>query len=67
MDGLRVEAPGGLLARWVIPPDAELTRAERGCNNRTYAVAHRGRLLTVLAASQETASSRTSGVRTAHR
>jgi len=43
MDGLRVEAPGGLLARWGIPADAELARAERGCNNRTYAVAHRGR------------------------
>ena len=37
--------PGGparLLARWGIPADAELARAERGCNNRTYAVAHRG-------------------------
>src|SRR6516162_3619815 len=33
----------GLLARWGIPADAELARAERGCNNRTYAVAHRGR------------------------
>ena len=43
MDGLRVEAPGGLLARWGIPADAELAPAERGCNNRTYAVAHRGR------------------------
>jgi homoserine kinase type II len=35
--------PAGLLARWGIPADAELVRAERGCNNRTYAVAHRGR------------------------
>ena len=35
--------PAGLLARWGIPADAELARAERGCNNRTYAVAHRGR------------------------
>ena len=43
MDGLRVEAPAGLLARWGIPADAELARAERGSNNRTYAVAHRGR------------------------
>ena len=34
--------PAGLLARWGIPADAELARAERGCNNRTYAVAHRG-------------------------
>lgn len=42
MDGLCVEAPTGLLARWDIPADAELVRAERGCNNRTYAVAHRG-------------------------
>ena len=35
-------APSGLLARWGIPADAELVRAERGCNNRTYAVAHHG-------------------------
>ena len=34
--------PAGLLARWGIPADAELARAERGCNNRTYTVAHRG-------------------------
>lgn len=36
-------APAALLARWGIPADAELARAERGANNRTYAVAHRGR------------------------
>jgi homoserine kinase type II len=34
--------PAGLLTRWGIPADAELVRAERGCNNRTYAVAHHG-------------------------
>src|ERR1700746_1768823 len=34
--------PAGLLARWGIPAGAELARAERACNNRTYAVAHRG-------------------------
>jgi homoserine kinase type II len=40
--GSRLEAPAGLLARWGIPADAELTRAERGSNNQTFAVAHGG-------------------------
>ena len=43
VSGSRLEAPAGLLARWGIPADAELTRAERGCNNQTFTVAHRGR------------------------
>jgi Ser/Thr protein kinase RdoA (MazF antagonist) len=43
VSGPRLEAPAGLLARWGIPADAELTRAERGCNNQTFTVAHRGR------------------------
>jgi homoserine kinase type II len=43
VSGSRLEAPAGLLARWGIPADAELTRAERGSNNQTFAVAHRGR------------------------
>ena len=43
VSGPRLEAPAGLLARWGIPADAELVRAERGCNNQTFAVAHRGR------------------------
>jgi homoserine kinase type II len=32
-----------LLARWDVPPDAELTPAGRGTNNQTVTVAHRGR------------------------
>ena len=43
VSGPRLEAPAGLLARWGIPADAELARAERGCNNQTFAVAHGGR------------------------
>jgi homoserine kinase type II len=43
VSGPRLETPAGLLARWGIPADAELTRAERGCNNQTFTVAHRGR------------------------
>src|SRR5881394_3954334 len=43
VSGPLLEAPAGLLARWGIPADAELTRAERGSNNQTFAVAHRGR------------------------
>ena len=43
VSGPRLEAPAVLLARWGIPADAELTRAERGCNNQTFTVAHRGR------------------------
>jgi homoserine kinase type II len=43
VSGPRLEAPAGLLARWGIPADAELARAERGCNNQTFTVAHRGR------------------------
>ena len=39
VSGPRLEAPAGLLARWGIPADAELTRAERGCNNQTFTVA----------------------------
>src|SRR5947207_14442203 len=43
VSGTRLETPAGLLARWAIPADAELTRAERGSNNQTFSVAHRGR------------------------
>ena len=43
VSGPRLEAPTGLLARWGIPADAELARAERGSNNQTFAVAHGGR------------------------
>ena len=43
VSGPRLEAPAGLLARWGIPADAELARAERGSNNQTFAVAHGGR------------------------
>src|SRR2546423_7013332 len=43
VSGPRLETPAGLLARWGIPADAELTRAERGRNNQTFTVAHRGR------------------------
>src|SRR5436305_15200059 len=42
VSGPCLEAPAGLLARWGIPADAELTRTERGCNNQTFAVAHGG-------------------------
>ena len=42
VSGPHLEAPAGLLARWGIPADAELTRAERGCNNQTFAVTHGG-------------------------
>src|ERR1700758_753305 len=64
-------APAGLLARWGIPADAELVRAERGCNNRTYAVAHQGhrwvlRISQNLSAAQARAEHRLLGtVRTA--
>ena len=43
VSGPRLEAPAGLLARWGIPAEAELARAERGSNNQTFAVAHGGR------------------------
>src|SRR6266702_28273 len=42
VSGPLLEAPAGLLARWGIPADAELTRAESGCNNQTFAVAYGG-------------------------
>ena len=42
VSGPRLEAPTGLLARWGIPAEAELARAERGSNNQTFAVAHGG-------------------------
>ena len=42
VSGPRLETPAGLLARWGIPADAELARAERGSNNQTFAVAHGG-------------------------
>ena len=42
VSGPRLETPAGLLARWGIPADAELSRAERGSNNQTFAVAHGG-------------------------
>jgi homoserine kinase type II len=42
VSGPHLEAPAGLLARWGIPADAELTQAERGCNNQTFAVTHGG-------------------------
>ena len=37
------EVLAGMLARWGIPADADLARAERGSNNQTFTVAHRGR------------------------
>ncbi|HEY2263624.1 MAG TPA: phosphotransferase [Streptosporangiaceae bacterium] len=43
VSGTRLETPAGLLARWGIPADADLTRAERGSSNQTFTVAHRGR------------------------
>ena len=42
VSGPRLETPAGLLARWGLPADAELARAERGSNNQTFAVAHGG-------------------------
>jgi homoserine kinase type II len=39
-----VDTPlAGLLARWDVPPDAELAPAGPGTNNQTVTVAHRGR------------------------
>jgi Ser/Thr protein kinase RdoA (MazF antagonist) len=37
------ETLANLLARWGVPPDADLAGAERGTNNQTFAVAHGGR------------------------
>jgi Ser/Thr protein kinase RdoA (MazF antagonist) len=42
VSGPRLETPARLLARWGIPADAELARAERGSNNQTFAVTHGG-------------------------